>query len=231
MSSEQIVKDKSPAEQIFRKDRVEIVDEALACTLWGDLLSSGVPILQCCERVGEEFPSYAEAMTKIRAYVRGGDTIYESALESGLFNGLTVEYIKLGEERGKLDITLKRAGQLIENVLAGYGISAPDELTRTTRVGQIFFYDVFSELPAEIGVSDSLDILAKYSICPPGDVIEQMSQQVAGGVTVREAMQPHPAYFSPLAVTFVSAGESGAILDQTLGLMRDHLIRKYTLGE
>lgn len=62
-----------------------------------------------------------------------------------------------------------------------------------------------------------------------GDVLQSVSQDIQGGITIAQAMQKHPRVFSDFFVNMVSAGEEAGKLTSTFGYLADYLERQYEL--
>jgi len=71
----------------------------------GTLLGAGVPLLQAFEVTGKAVDSapVEEAIRRVRASVRGGESIAVPLSEVELFPPMVVQMVKVGEEAGNLD--------------------------------------------------------------------------------------------------------------------------------
>jgi len=72
-------------------------------------------------------------------------------------------------------------------------------------------------IDAGLSVVKCLDILQKQTRNPKlKEVIGEVKRDVAGGMSLTEALQKHPRIFSPLYVNMIRSAEAGGILDQVL---------------
>jgi len=62
-----------------------------------------------------------------------------------------------------------------------------------------------------------------------GDVLQSVSQDIQGGITIAQAMQKHPRVFSDFFINMVSAGEEAGKLTDTFNYLADYLERQYEL--
>lgn len=62
-----------------------------------------------------------------------------------------------------------------------------------------------------------------------GDVLQSVSQDIQGGITIAQAMQKHPRVFSDFFINMVSAGEEAGKLTNTFSYLADYLERQYEL--
>lgn len=81
----------------------------------------------------------------------------------------------------------------------------------------VFSRQFATMIDAGLSVVKCLDILQKQSVNPRmKDVIGQVKHDVAGGMSLTEALQKHPRIFSGLYVNMVRSAEAGGILDSVL---------------
>ncbi len=72
-------------------------------------------------------------------------------------------------------------------------------------------------IDAGLSVVKCLDILQKQTRNPKmKEVIGEVKRDVAGGMSLTEALQKHPKIFSPLYVNMIRSAEAGGILDLVL---------------
>ena len=108
-------------EQLVPKRR-----QAAYCRVLGCLLGSGVPILQALSCAAEEFdePERAQAL-ELRAEfaercgVGGGVSLAAMVRETGLLPPMATQLLAIGEETGRLDVTMDRAAELLEHEVYG----------------------------------------------------------------------------------------------------------------
>jgi type IV pilus assembly protein PilC len=76
----------------------------------GTLSSSGVPLMQSLEIVGETSGNVIvkESMDQVRTAVREGESMARPMAETGLFDDIVVNMVDVGEETGELDRMLIR---------------------------------------------------------------------------------------------------------------------------
>lgn len=81
----------------------------------------------------------------------------------------------------------------------------------------VFSRQFATMVDAGLSVVKCLDILQKQSRNPKmKDVIGEVKRDVAGGMSLTEALQKHPRIFSPLYVNMIRSAEAGGILDTVL---------------
>ena len=87
------------------------------CRTLGTLLSSGVPILDALSIIKNATGNQvvANAIEMVHASIKEGDTIAEPLRHSGVFNGLVVNMIQVGEETGELDKMLIKVADTYDN--------------------------------------------------------------------------------------------------------------------
>jgi len=72
-------------------------------------------------------------------------------------------------------------------------------------------------IDAGLSVVKCLDILQKQTRNPKmKDVIGEVKRDVAGGMSLTEALQKHPRIFTPLYINMIRSAEAGGILDLVL---------------
>ena len=96
-----------------------------------------------------------------------------------------------------------------------------DALNNMQRVGLrdlvVFSRQFATMIDAGLSVVKCLDILQKQTRNPKlKEVIGELKRDVAGGMSLTEAIQKHPRIFSPLYVNMMRSAEAGGILDQVL---------------
>jgi type IV pilus assembly protein PilC len=96
-----------------------------------------------------------------------------------------------------------------------------DAFTNLQRVGLrdlvIFSRQFATMIDAGLSVVKCLDILQKQTRNPKmKEVIGEIKRDVAGGMSLTEAIQKHPRIFSPLYINMMRSAEAGGILDQVL---------------
>ena len=81
----------------------------------------------------------------------------------------------------------------------------------------VFSRQFATMIDAGLSVVKCLDILQKQTRNPKmKDVIGEVKRDVAGGMSLTEALQKHPRIFSPLYVNMIRSAEAGGILDIVL---------------
>ncbi len=81
----------------------------------------------------------------------------------------------------------------------------------------VFSRQFATMIDAGLSVVKCLDILQKQSKNPRlKEVIGTVKHDVAGGISLTEALQKHPRVFTPLYINMVRSAEAGGILDQVL---------------
>jgi len=96
-----------------------------------------------------------------------------------------------------------------------------DAFNNMQRVGLrdlvVFSRQFATMIDAGLSVVKCLDILQKQTRNPKmKEVIGEVKRDVAGGMSLTEAIQKHPRIFSPLYVNMMRSAEAGGILDQVL---------------
>ena len=67
---------------------------------------------------------------------------------------------------------------------------------------------------AGISLVPALQMLQRSAVAPAmATLLEQVRQDVEGGMPLSQALQRHPRHFGPLYVSMVHAGETAGILD------------------
>ncbi len=81
----------------------------------------------------------------------------------------------------------------------------------------VFSRQFATMVDAGLSVVKCLDILQKQARNPKmKEVAGEVKRDVAGGMSLTEALQKHPRIFSPLYVNMIRSAEAGGILDQVL---------------
>ncbi len=88
----------------------------------------------------------------------------------------------------------------------------------------VLTYQLEALLKAGVPLSQSLEILATQASSSAFQaVIRAVKQRVEAGASLAEALQGHPAVFTPWYVSMVEAGEESGTLDETFGRLAEHL--------
>lgn len=84
---------------------------------FGTLVSAGVPILSALDIVGDTAGNevVAQAVKKIRAAIKEGETIAKPLSEAPVFPSMLVQMIAVGEETGALDSMLNKVADFYDN--------------------------------------------------------------------------------------------------------------------
>jgi len=103
-----------------------------------------------------------------------------------------------------------------------------DAFNNMQRVGLrdlvVFSRQFATMIDAGLSVVKCLDILQKQTRNPKmKEVIGEVKRDVAGGMSLTEAIQKHPRIFSPLYVNMMRSAEAGGILDQVLNRLSGFL--------
>jgi len=103
-----------------------------------------------------------------------------------------------------------------------------DAFNNMQRVGLrdlvVFSRQFATMIDAGLSVVKCLDILQKQTRNPKmKEVIGEAKRDVAGGMSLTEAIQKHPRIFSPLYVNMMRSAEAGGILDQVLNRLSGFL--------
>lgn len=87
------------------------------CRTLGTLLQSGVPILEALAILKDATGNQvvANAIGAVHASIKQGDTIAGPLCESGVFDGMVVNMIQVGEETGQLDKMLIKIADTYDN--------------------------------------------------------------------------------------------------------------------
>lgn len=82
----------------------------------GAMLQSGVPVLTALEVAGEAVGTadFRTAIRELAARVSGGCRLGDSLRQTGMFPPMVVRMVALGEESGRLDEMLQRAGAVLD---------------------------------------------------------------------------------------------------------------------
>jgi len=107
----------------------------------------------------------------------------------------------------------------IRQAKAGGGLQeALNSMQRVKLRDLVMFSRQFATMiDAGLSVVKCLDILQKQTRNPKlKEVIGEVKRDVAGGMSLTEALQKHPRIFSPLYVNMIRSAEAGGILDQVL---------------
>jgi type IV pilus assembly protein PilC len=94
---------------------------------FGTLVSAGVPILTALDIVGDTAGNevVANAVKKVRAAIKEGETIAKPMAESPVFPSMLVQMIAVGEETGALDAMLNKVANFYDEEVS----TAVDGLT------------------------------------------------------------------------------------------------------
>jgi type IV pilus assembly protein PilC len=97
--------------EIFRKNILAAFSRTMAL-----LMENGTPILQAIEISGAVVDSkvYSNALEKVFADLRQGETLSVSLGKSGEFPVLIEQLVSTGEESGKVDVLLRKAAEFYE---------------------------------------------------------------------------------------------------------------------
>ncbi|GBC60187.1 type II secretion system protein GspF [Desulfonema ishimotonii] len=100
-------------------DLIRKVEVARFARTLGTLVKSGVPILQALKLVREIIGNtlIAGEMARVYERVKEGDRLSRPLEETGIFPGLAVQMITVGEESGRLDEMLLRVADNYEKVV------------------------------------------------------------------------------------------------------------------
>ncbi len=90
------------------------------------------------------------------------------------------------------------------------------------------FYEQLSDLlGAGVPVLRALFVLGQQASAPSlARVLKEVHDDVAGGMTLADAMDRHPSVFSPLHVSMIRAGEKGGFLEEVLTRVSDFVRRQ-----
>lgn len=95
-----------------------------------------------------------------------------------------------------------------------------------SKVG-IFYEQLADLLRAGVPVLRSLQVLGQQSSMPVlARVLRELHDDVAGGMTLADAMDRHPHAFSPLHVSMIRAGEKGGFLEEVLQRVSEFIRRQ-----
>jgi type IV pilus assembly protein PilC len=83
----------------------------------GTMIASGVPILDGLDIVAKTAGNVVieEALNKVRAAIAEGRTIAEPLAESGVFPGMVVQMIAVGEETGAMEVMLSKIADFYDD--------------------------------------------------------------------------------------------------------------------
>jgi len=88
----------------------------------------------------------------------------------------------------------------------------------------IFSRQFATMIDAGLPIVQCLEILGKQSPSPGlRKTISAIKERVEGGLTLSDAMKPHPKVFDALYINMIAAGEAGGILDTILGRLSAYL--------
>ena len=81
------------------------------------LLIGGIPLVQALETAGESVGAslIKRSLEKVRKSVREGQTLYASIKDTGIFPGLAVDMIEVGESTGALPAMLGSVAEFYED--------------------------------------------------------------------------------------------------------------------
>lgn len=83
-----------------------------------------------------------------------------------------------------------------------------------------------SLLAAGLSLEQALRALAGFDLAAPAKrLVQDLTGQLQGGVSLSAALAQHPATFDRLYVSMVRAGEASGALDQVIARLADHLER------
>jgi general secretion pathway protein F len=95
-----------------------------------------------------------------------------------------------------------------------------------TKVG-ILYEQLSDLLGAGVPVLRALQVLGQQASVPAlARVLKEVHDDVAGGMTLADAMDRHPQAFSPLHVSMIRAGEKGGFLEEVLARVSDFVRRQ-----
>jgi type II secretory pathway component PulF len=93
-----------------------------------------------------------------------------------------------------------------------------------------FFRQLATMLGAGVGITHSLDTLARQSKYPKlKTIIEELRTHVLAGRPISAGLQRYPEVFSPLMLSLVRAGEGGGVLEQSLSQVADYIEQEIEL--
>lgn len=96
----------------------------------------------------------------------------------------------------------------------------------------IFARQMAAMMSAGVPVTRSLSTLAKQTTNPSlSSAIEEITENVEGGMPLSEAFAQYPKIFSDLFVAMIAAGEVGGILEQTLNSLANQLQKQKALQD
>jgi len=96
----------------------------------------------------------------------------------------------------------------------------------------IFARQMAAMMSAGVPVTRSLATLSKQTTNPTlAAAIDEITENVEGGMPLSEAFAQYPKIFSDLFVAMISAGEVGGILEQTLNSLANQLQKQKALAD
>ncbi|MCG3136679.1 MAG: putative type II secretion system protein F [Phycisphaerae bacterium] len=120
--------------------------------------------------------------------------------------------LALLQERALFPVEVKEGGESKKASLLGR--------QRAIKVRHLtMFYGQLADLlRAGVPVLRALDVLARQSSNPMlAEMVREIREDVAGGMSLADAMEKHPRAFRDLHVAMVRAGERGGFLEEVLG--------------
>lgn len=112
-----------------------------------------------------------------------------------------------GERRSKAAVVEKETASVLS---LGRGVSRKDILSFTSQLS--------TGLQAGLAILDVLEIIHQQQTRPNlKHVVAELKQAVSGGESLSDALERHPECFGSLYISMVRVGETGGILEQTLG--------------
>lgn len=91
----------------------------------------------------------------------------------------------------------------------------------------VFYSQLADLLKAGVPVLRALDVLARQTANPVlKEVVREIREDVAGGMTLADSFSKHPAIFSSLHIAMIRAGERGGFLEDVLARIADFAERQ-----
>jgi type II secretory pathway component PulF len=188
---------------------------------WGELISSGVPILETLAICAEVFPHPRLRWMCAQAWqqIRDGEGLeqgWSSPPGKGGMDPNFLSMVLMGEESGELDLLLRKyAAQALKNeplTLAG-ALNRSHELT-------IFTTGLSTRQDAGLPIVRSLKELAQLpSLTGVTEQIDGLLKRVEGGDALSEALTAFDGStlkVDPVYRAIINAGEVGGVLDIVL---------------
>ena len=130
---------------------------------------------------------------------------------------------------GQLPLSVKAAGAWPRFRIAALGVRRPArKVTRQDVV--LLTRGLATLLEAGLSLEQALRALAGFDLAAPARrLVETLTGQLQGGVSLSAALAQHPAVFGGLYVSMVRAGEASGALDQVVARLADYLERMAAL--